>query len=422
MRRWGTAAVFIAIIIIGTVLSCCCYCCSTWPSGDEIVRIGQADYTLSLDARQYIVAIDRSNYPADKYVVIINEPHYSAANQYSLYKGLELFFEDNPGLAEKAVFLCEGVPAGESLSVRPLVDVEPDPDEDTIEEVLNTFLINGPVAYEWKHQKGIPLAGVEDDRLYDASARTWIGYFRENETSPGSVTDDEWMFTVTSRNREIADAVVRECGHHECVILFVGGMHLDAQDDESYERGKSIANLPGTFDNGGIIDYLEEEGIGYTYLEAYSKIFLSEYGIDDMERYTELMECQQAGDYYGEYIEDYMYAHEYGVCVRPSAEAAAAFLKGKDSHRGPPRNGDPDTVVVANDQNGFRKFYFFDWLGRLFKMFHEDGHGGPHMHDFDVDTNGPPGEHRPLTGEEWGQIEPYMDRPIGTYPINSIGI
>ena len=56
-------------------------------------------------------------------------------------KGWKYFSKDNPLIINKTIFLSEGFPSDQPISVRPLIDVNSNPDESLINNVLESFLI-----------------------------------------------------------------------------------------------------------------------------------------------------------------------------------------------------------------------------------------------------------------------------------------
>ncbi|MFH0863804.1 MAG: hypothetical protein V1858_01795 [Candidatus Gottesmanbacteria bacterium] len=93
----------------------------------------------------------KEGYESSSSVLIVQEPHDSLIGQFNLYKGLEIFFKDNPSLVSKTIFLAEGYPANQLISMLPLIEQELHPSDTLIREVLGTFLITSYMAYEWKH-------------------------------------------------------------------------------------------------------------------------------------------------------------------------------------------------------------------------------------------------------------------------------
>jgi hypothetical protein len=299
------------------------------------IQIGRADYILSREAQKYLRVLEASDYEKTNSVIIIEEPHYSAEGQLSLYRGLEAFFRDNPTLLDETAFLAEGLPAGQPLSVEPLVDVAPDPSDALIHDVLSTFLIPGYIAYEWKHQRDIPIVGVEDANLYYPCAKLWLAL-------QGSEYDEQatarWHRTVVARNGSIANAIIETARAYENPVLFVGGLHLKPLDSAAFRQGQDVGlrgalstEEAGRLDstaNLGIRDYLERAGVGYTFLVA--RPIRAETPVQvqaNTEAYAELFRAQASGDY-GRYIGWLVSRRDadQGVTVTPSPGAAAQYV------------------------------------------------------------------------------------------------
>lgn len=62
--------------------------------------------------------------------MIVDEPHDSSEGQFNLFKGLESFFDSNPGLVKQTIFLSEGTTANKPISVQALIDEEPHPTDE----------------------------------------------------------------------------------------------------------------------------------------------------------------------------------------------------------------------------------------------------------------------------------------------------
>lgn len=150
--------------------------------GPNQIEIGTSIYNLSQEAQKYLFPakladfsqlwMGDQSYPAygnERSYIVVRDPHSNASGQFRLYKGLEVFFRDNPGLVGKTTFLAEGFPSNQLISVQPLIEQEPHPSDELIREVLGSFLITGYMAYEWKHKQGIPIVGIEDPYLYACS-------------------------------------------------------------------------------------------------------------------------------------------------------------------------------------------------------------------------------------------------------------
>ncbi len=230
------------------VYYCCCYGSLNHsiiakellqPIGD-FIEIGTARYPLTQEAQQFFDGSYSSNYPKDTSVVVIGEPHESSEGQFNLFKGLEAFFAGNPSLVPQTIFLSEGTVANKPISIQELIDEEPHPSDDIIRQVLQSHLITGYMAYEWKHQHGIPIIGTEDEGLYELSRR-FASLCREN---PNAVfihrkyTDGTgydipltyaWSFAVAARNKRIAQALVEQVGKYTNPMLFVAWDHINDQ-------------------------------------------------------------------------------------------------------------------------------------------------------------------------------------------------
>jgi hypothetical protein len=209
------------------------------------VEIGNSQYNLSQETQNLLKHISTSSYPHSRSVLIIQEPHEFAAAQFSLYKGLERFFEDNTSLIGKTVFLAEGTPANQPISVQSLVAEESHPSDEIIKQTLATFLITGYMAYEWKYQHGTSIIGTEDRALYDMSRqfaavcrRTPNAIFEKLQYKDGTEFPIPlgwaWVFAVTARNKSIAETLIEKTKEYENPILFVGGDHLKRMEDSIF--------------------------------------------------------------------------------------------------------------------------------------------------------------------------------------------
>jgi hypothetical protein len=293
---------------------------------DEYIEIGNATYLLSAEAQQYLTIADHSSYPATKSVLIINEPHMELDQQYNLYQGLVTFFRDNPELEKKTIFLAEGYPSGEFIQMQPLLDADPSPSDDLIRSVLATYLIPGYIAYVWKYQNNIPIAGSENDTLYMLSARQYM-----------KGDDDYWTYTVLARNKQMVQTQTDMEKSYENPILFVGGLHLSSMDSDSFSSVNSqIMSYAGSdavyfknIQNKGIADYLEEKNIGYTFLSARNDLSVNQTTHEKWnDNYRELFTAQREDDYtfYITSLAVQQY-YQFGVTVRPSTYHAAGFVQ-----------------------------------------------------------------------------------------------
>lgn len=335
------------------------------------LEVADPPLLLSEKAQQYLTLDRVSDYSAARKVLIIEEPHYDQLGQYSLFKGLEIFFADNPQLLaqNQAAFLAEGLPAGEPLSVRPLVNAQPRPTDDLISSVLDSYLIPGYVAYEWKHQRGLPIIGLEDPRLYDLSARLWTEM--QNGGSASSAT--LWAQTVAARNTSIVQTLLAQLSRRQLPILFVGGRHLEplgenerisAQGWDRFEGSAGAAELDylKRADKHSIEELLRAQGIGFYLLTARGE------PVEDEERtqrqiaqYTRLFQAQLQGK-----VEDYIRAlprDSSGVTVAPSPAAAAQVVM-QQASSGSKGKGDKKGGGDGNEDPGWGA-KLRDLLGRL---------------------------------------------------------
>jgi hypothetical protein len=313
----STILLVILVIVIAIILSV---------PHDEYIQIGNATYLLSTDAQQYLTIADRSYYPATRSFLIINEPHMELDQQYNLYQGLATFFKGNPELAKNTIFLAEGYPSGEFIQVQPLLEADPSPSDDLIRSVLATYLIPGYIAYVWKYQNAIPIAGSENDTLYMLSARQYM----EGQ-------DDYWSYTVLARNQQMVQTLMSMEKTCQNPVLFVGGLHLSSMDSESFSSVNSqIMSYAGSdavyfknIQNKGIADYLEEKNIGYTFLSARNDLSVNQTTHEKWnENYRELFTAQQEDDYpfYITSLAVQQY-YRFGVTVSPSTYHAAGFVQ-----------------------------------------------------------------------------------------------
>lgn len=316
------------------------------------VEIGNSLYKFSEEAQRYLKRDLSSDYESLRSILIIQEPHQSVDGQFNLYKGLEELFRDNPTLVDQTIFLAEGHPANQQISVQSLIDAASNPNEDTIRETLSTFLITGYMAYEWKYQQGIPIVGTENDYFYDLSrvlvvkmseGKTFYTIENEDGTTTDIPYDVPWRFSVVARNKSIAQTLSEQVGKYENPILFVGGLHLAKQDSSEFDFLKHVASWPwqvspfgqwarfhvlDSCENFGIYDYLKKEKIGFTLLNPVGV----EEDTGDDATYTTLFRMQrqaeEQGKDYKEYLQWFLKRDSNGgVTVRPSPEAAAEFVR-----------------------------------------------------------------------------------------------
>ncbi|MDO8571945.1 MAG: hypothetical protein Q7R79_04670 [bacterium] len=272
------------------------------------IEIGTDRYNFTPETQQFLDRAYVSQYPKDASVVIVNEPHESSEGHFNLFKGLESFFANNPKLVRQTIFLSEGTAADKPISVQPLIDEDPHPTDEIIRQVLQSHLITGYMAYEWKHQQGIPIVGTEDAGLYELSRRFASlcrkdpkALFKQLKHADGTEFDVPlvfaWEFAVAARNRRIAETLVEQSKRYQNPMLFVAWDHVmkikDEQSDDIFDFIKkslidaqymgvmgalmfpwSMAaddwwlhrNATKDNENFDIHHYLEQEKIGYSFL------------------------------------------------------------------------------------------------------------------------------------------------------------
>lgn len=298
----------------------------------DSLEIGQDRFHFTQEAHQFLNIEYSSKYPKDTSVIIISEPHDSSEGQFNLFKGLESFFGSNPELVKQTIFLSEGTAANKPISVASLIKEEPYPSDDTIRKILQTFMITGYMAYEWKYQQGIPIIGTEDEGLYELSRR-FASLCRDNPNAVFQhrkpVDGDEydipltfgWGFAAAARNKRIAQTLIEQNNKYKNPILFVATDHvrdrrlkfekdwdviikrnlLQAQgmgpfgvvmfpwnlEGENYWLFKTVKDDTETFD---ITHYLEVNRVGYTYLSSKGEEIVSN---EDKQTYDRVFRAQK---------------------------------------------------------------------------------------------------------------------------------
>lgn len=299
---------------------------------ERYINIGTSSYLISAEARQYLWEIqDRSaDYEKSSSILIIAEPHHYLEAQFNLYKFLEVFLRDNPGLIPKTVFLAEGFPANQTISLKPLVEVEPNPSEELIWDVLSTFLITGYMAYEWKYHHGIPIVGTEDPVLYQLASR----FASRSWPDLGEESDLLWTLSNVARNHSIAATAIGKIRENREPILFVGSGHIPGGiDNDNAQKLRSIdlrrfftpeqlEHIKG-IKHFALYNYFKEGKIAFTYLMPRMAVIES---ARDEDTYTKLFRAQEVGDYRG-YIKWLISERIPSTTSRPSPEAAAEFVK-----------------------------------------------------------------------------------------------
>jgi len=303
---------------------------------------------LSPKAQQHLIVTAVSTYPASRSVLIVGEPHWNLQQHWSLLQGLEILFADNPSLLadKRTVFLSEGLPNGEQLSVAPLVRADAKPSDRQIRYVLGSFLIPGYVAYEWKHQRGIPILGVEDPVLYGVCARAWLE--SNSHTADLGRYASLLSYAVGARNHSVAETLASQLPRYDCPILFIGSGHLGDGWTElglfsatslSSTGGTSAANCGRFADlvqsgelerlkeagSRGLLELIRDRKIGYYCLEARADPLPNASAQQrSAERYAALLKAQLGGNA-DAYIRNYA-AGCTSVSVRPSAELATSVV------------------------------------------------------------------------------------------------
>jgi len=319
---------------------------------DWDIRIGTTKYRLSVEAQKYLTIFEQGDYETSRSVLILEEPHFSAAGQWSLYQGLEQFFRDHPQLTSHTIFLAEGVEANRSVSIESVRKATQNPSVSLVHKVLKSFLIPAYVAYAWSHhQADIPIVGTEDKQLYETSAALWPG---ENNLL--------WQLSVVARNKSLARSLIDQAPLYENPMLFTGGLHLAPIAPATYEMGKELLSSKilspeqlqrlRTSDNQGITDYLRQAKIGYTFLRAtaYEPPEIVE---KHRAQYHELFQAQRKGQYQ-DYIQKILpqLRHEPGVTVNPAPEAAAQLIQALANNSSSQQSDNIDETGSKNESSG----------------------------------------------------------------------
>lgn len=287
---------------------------------------------LSRDAQRYFSysAWNCSTYAAKRFAIIIQEQHNNVAGQMRQLRGLEVLFSENPWLLREnsTCFLSEGTQDGRTLSVEPLVDVAASPSDAFIDNCIQSLLIPGYVAYEWKHKEGVTIAGYEDSDLYRISATLFTQSFADPKAARHL-----WWQAVIARNQTMASALVSRLGEFDLPILFMGGRHMEGLDlaEQSPNWGELKGVLPQSdidvlrrFEKRGVKDFLQDEGVGYCYLNCRTPL-LDPYDYEARRKqYFDLFDAQ-SNDLLDEYIE--RYTHDSCPPTRPDIDACAKFAR-----------------------------------------------------------------------------------------------
>lgn len=312
---------------------------------DIPIEINTSQYIISKEAQKYLTPVAiRSEYEKDRSVLIIQEAHNSTEGQYNLFRFLEIFFQENPKLASRTIFLAEGYPANKPLSVAELIQVAPKPTAELIWETLSTFLITGYMAYEWKHQRGIPIIGTEDPVIYGLGSR-----FMAKQT-PETMPLVE--LAGATRNKSIANTLIAQINNYGNPILFVGDGHLSGQLTAEEIKEIQVKNLISLLtpeelaslqraENFGIHYYLQQAKIGYNFFFPAQALNPHSSSPLEQELYMRLYLAQQHGNY-DNYI-DWLVSQKFGrTTTSPSPGAAAKFVKAYLAKN----PGTPDTTLT----------------------------------------------------------------------------
>ena len=313
----------------------------------RLLEVAGLDYVLSEKAQKYLSVTSVSDYPARRKVLIIQEPHNELDRQFNLFKGLECLFEDNPRMLmeNRTTFLAEGLPQGEELPMAPLVQADPRPGDRLIRDVLSTFLIPGYVAYEWKHQTGIPIVGSEDQRLHRISAQIWTDLQKNRVGTKANL----WPYTVAARNQTITASLLQALKKYENAILFVGGRHLQGLADSEMLRpsdwqvlGELLSDGEARYLHGadavGIVELLKSRGVGFYFISANGNPFPN--GKENQSQFSDyvaLFQKQLSFDSVPPFRRQGRRADS--VTVTPSTKEAAKATEAKKSNPSTGQNG-----------------------------------------------------------------------------------
>ncbi|MBE2260223.1 MAG: ankyrin repeat domain-containing protein [Rhodobacteraceae bacterium] len=230
------------------------------------IRVGSDLLLLSTEAQQYLAVMSQGGNELPKSIIIIGEPHQHQLAQWQLYRGLKIFFRDNPKYANRVVFLAEGLARNSNLPMESLIEAEPRPSTCTIRIILDSFLIPGYVAYEWETQRGINIVGVEDSELYQTSVALHL-----------SKKEIPRLSVQVSRNKSMAETAIWYLDQSTAPMLFIGGGHLERADPNAYQRSRLVASTVlssstakrvDDAQNLGVSDHLAASSVGFVYFES----------------------------------------------------------------------------------------------------------------------------------------------------------
>lgn len=282
---------------------------------------------ISERAQRYLTIKQIAPSSSGEFVLVLQEPHWDYHAQWNLHQGLRTLFSDNVHLQSKTIFLAEGSPASESVSVAPLLAVREEPSSRLLKIVLESFLLTGYLTYNWSVGGIIPVVGTENIALYERSASLWAN-------TPDAYS--AWAATVSGRNESMVQVLLSARRSIRNPILFVGGMHLQSVPEMIFSRGQlelSAVESQYSVSNLGVAELLSREGLGYVYAVPIGDL-LPATSADLIERYRDLFRAQIRGNY-GDYLSSFITARRSayvsglpleGVTVRSSPDLAASIV------------------------------------------------------------------------------------------------
>ena len=320
-------------------------------SRDLSFRFPSGKIHFSTDVQEYLSVIQVRRTGADRFVVLVCEPHGSGEAQSMMYLGLRYLFSENPQLVTNAIFLCEGAPAGAPISIEPLRRVEPAPEVDLLKRVLDSFLLPGYLGFQWASKVEIPTFGAEDDELYQIAVR-----FAANGCSPSSQN-----LSLVSRNPSMAETACQWANAGKIPFLFLGLGHIDKIPEglfdvsraglsfrsQRFQVGPRGQRLLWAATNCGVANLLGQQHVDYLVIQAYGQDKPA--SNDDILRYHRLFQAQLSGDY-GYYIKRCLLEQGH-ITVQPSPTAAAQLAAAVKAAKSAEKDKDKkDGKDKGNDQ------------------------------------------------------------------------
>lgn len=269
------------------------------PFTDISLSLGQTAVFLSAKIQEYFAVVEVF-LPAKVGVIIVDEAHGNTDAQWNAYQGTSLLLGDNDEIARNGVILSEGTPRNTKISTEALYKAQPRPKDCLIRAVLDSFLITGYIATEWRLRDANPIYGIEDEEIYNMSRRLAL---------TGSMVARTPI--QVGRNKSMADASMAVLAERKIPILFIGGYHMHPDDRLVYKKGLVAARklakptlLQRVIANGnlGVAEYFRRSDVGYIYLEsgAASRFVRDEVSLLDVERgerWWSLVKSQNSSDY-----------------------------------------------------------------------------------------------------------------------------